>query len=153
MLDQLLNLVKGEAQNAVVDNPDVPNEHNEGIMQEAVSSITNELKNQAGGGGLQNLLQSLTGQGGSQGNSVVNNITGNFANNIMQKFGLNSSTAQSVASSVIPAVMGKLANKTNDANDSSFSLEGIASSLLGGNSAQGEGGGIMGAVKGLFGGK
>ena len=195
MLDQLLNLVKGEAQSAVVNNPDVPDEHNEGIMQEAVNSIKGGLQNELAGGGFQNVLKTLGGQGGGvQGNSIVNNITGNFANNIMQKFGLSSGRAQSVASSLIPSVMGKLINKTNDPSDSSFSLDSIFHSLTGGQTsgmnlggilqsvtggsldqnqdgkvdlsdvtsmigkaAQGQqggsGGGILGAVKGLFGGK
>ncbi|MGH2642516.1 MAG: hypothetical protein ACRDE2_01085 [Chitinophagaceae bacterium] len=195
MLDELLNLVKGEAQSAVVNNSDVPNENNEGIMQEAANSIKVGLQNELAGGGFQNVLKTLGGQSGTgQGNPIVNNITGNFANNIMQKFGLSSGTAQSVASSLIPSVMGKLVNKTNDPNDSSFSLDNIFHSLTGGQTsgmnlggmlksvtggsldqnqdgkvdlsdvtsmiskaAQGQqgssGGGILGAVKGLFGGK
>lgn len=194
MLDQLLNLVKGEAQNAVVNNADVPNENNEGVIQEAVSAISGGLKNELANGGFQNVLQTLGGQGGSvQNNSIVSNISGNFANNIMQKFGLSSSTAQSVASSLIPSVMGKLINKTNDPNDSSFSLDNIFHSLTGGQTSglnlsgvlqsvtggkldqnqdgkvdlsditsmvskaaggqqSGEGGGILGTLKGMFGG-
>lgn len=195
MLDQLLNLVKGEAQNAVVNNPDVPNENNEGVIQEAVNSIKDGLQNELANGGFQNVLKTLGGQAGNvQENSVVNSITGNFASNIIQKFGLSSGTAQSVASSLIPSVMGKLISKTNDPNDGSFSLENVFHSLTGGktsglnlggllqsvtsggldqnhdgkvnlsdvtsmisNAAQGQSsesdGGIMGAVKGLFGGK
>lgn len=149
MLDELLNLVKGEAQSAVVNNSAVPNEHNEGIMQEAVNSIKGGLQNELAGGGFQNVLKTLGGQdGGVQGNSIVNNITGNFANNIMQKFGLSSDTAQSVASSLIPSVMGKLINKTNDPNDSSFSLESIFHSLTGGQSSGMNLGGILQSVTG-----
>lgn len=136
MLDQLLNLVKGEAQNAVVNNAAVPNENNDGIIQEAVNSISGGLKNELANGGFQNVLKTLGGQAGTlQNNSIVSNITGNFANSITQKFGLSSSTAQSVASSLIPSVMGKLVNKTNDPNDSSFSLEGIFHSLTGGQTS------------------
>lgn len=136
MLDQLLNLVKEHSQDAVVNNPAVPNEHNEGIMQEAVSSITSGLKQELSNGGFQNVLKTLGGQGGgTDGNSIVSNISGNFMNSIMQKFGLNSQTAQSVASSVIPSVMGSLIHKTNDPGDSSLDLGGIFSSLTGGKTS------------------
>jgi len=136
MLDQLLNLVQENAQDTVVNNPAVPDEHNTGIMQEAVSSITDGLRKELSNGGFQNVLKTLGGHDGNpQENPVVNNISGDFMNNIMQKFGLNSQTAQSVASSLIPLVMGKLIHKTNDPNDSSFDLGSIFSNLTGGKTS------------------
>lgn len=202
MLDQLLSLVKENAQDAVANNPEVPSEHHEGIMQEAANSITGGLKQELANGGFQNVLKTLGGKAGTTGDpSIVNNISGNFMNSIMQKFGLKSQTAQSIAASVIPAVMGSLVKKTNDPNDSSFDLGGIFNSLTGGKASglnmgsilqsvtqggldknhdgsvnladltsmfsgsvqgqqdqpatgeQKDGGGIMGALKGMLGGK
>lgn len=146
MLDELLNLVKEHAQQAVVNNPQVPDAHNEGIMQEAVSSITGGLKDQLANGGFQQVLQTLGGQ--SSDSSVTDNICGKFMNGIMQKFGLSQETAQSVASSVIPAVMGSLVKKTNDPNDGSFDLNGIFNHLSGGQSSGLNLGGILKSVSG-----
>ncbi len=55
MLEQLLNLVKEQAGNAVVNNPAVPNEHNDGVIAEATSSITGGLQQELANGGLQNV--------------------------------------------------------------------------------------------------
>jgi len=149
MLDELLNLVKEHAGDAVVNNPAVPNEQNEGILQEAVSSITGGLKDQLAGGGIQNVLKTLGGQAAtSAGNPVVDNIAGNFVTNIVEKFGVNPQTAQSIASSVIPAVMGSLVKKTNDPNDSSFDLGGILSHLSGGKTSGVNIGGILQSLSG-----
>lgn len=149
MLEQLLNLVKENAGEAVVNNPAVPNEQNEGILQEAVSSITGGLKDQLAGGGAQDVLKTLGGQAGAAaGNPVVDNISEKFITNIVEKFGVNPQTAQSIASSVIPAVMGSLVNKTNDPNDSSFDLGGILSHLSGGKTSGLNLGGILQSLSG-----
>ncbi len=44
MFEQLMDLIKENSQEAVVSNPDVPNEHNEAVIQEAGNSITSTLQ-------------------------------------------------------------------------------------------------------------
>jgi hypothetical protein len=136
MEEQLLNLIKESAQDAVVNNPEVPNDKNEAVMQEAASSITGGLKQALAGGGFQDVLKTLGGKADATGaNPVVQNISGGFIDNLMKKFGLSSQTAQSIASSLIPMVIGKLVHKTNDPGDSNFSLGSIFGSLTGGKSS------------------
>lgn len=195
MLDQLMNLIKENSQDIVVNNPEVPDEQKEDIMREAATSISGGLQDELSNGNFKNVLKTLGGQedniqptapGESSGNSIVDKIKNIFMNNIMKKFGLSGSVASGIASSLIPLVMSKLIHKTKNPNDSSFSLEGIFNSLTGGktsgldlggilnkvkgsggdvdlndisglfsHAAKGEqeGGGLTGAVKGLFGGK
>lgn len=149
MLEQLLNLVKENAQDAVVNNPEVPNEQNEAIMQEAANSIKGGLQQELAGGGFQNVLKTLGGGGGSvENNPVVNNISGNFIENITKKFGINGGTAKTIAASLIPMVMGKLIHKTNDPNDNSFGLDDIFSSLTGGKTSGINLGGILSSITG-----
>lgn len=136
MEEQLLNLIKESAQDAVVNNPEVPNEKNDAVMQEAASSITGGLKQALAGGGFQDVLKTLGGKADASGdNPVVQNISGGFVDNLMKKFGLSGQSAQSIASSLIPMVMGKLAHKTNDPGDSQFDLGGIFSHLTGGKTS------------------
>jgi hypothetical protein len=136
MEEQLLNLIKESAQDVVVNNPEVPNDKNEAVMQEAASSITGGLKQALAGGGFQDVLKTLGGKADATGNNpVVQNISGGFIANLMQKFGLSSQTAQSIASSLIPMVMSKLVHKTNDPGDSNFSLGNIFGSLTGGKTS------------------
>lgn len=50
MLDQLIQMLQQQGQESVVNNAAVPNEHNNGVLQEASSSITNVLKNMVDNG-------------------------------------------------------------------------------------------------------
>jgi hypothetical protein len=138
MLDQLFNLVKQFGNDTVVNNPEVPNEHNNGVLAEATGTIAGGLQNMLSGGGLQGILSLFKGGGsggGSMGlmkNPVVNMMVGHFASKLMGKFGLNSGIAGNIAGSLIPNVLNGLISKTNDPNDNSFSIDGIIRSLSGG---------------------
>jgi hypothetical protein len=144
MLEQLMGLIKDHSQDAVVNNPAVPNQHNEGVQQEILSSIMGGLQNQAqgagAGGGLGALMGLLSGQGG-QGGSLMNNpIVGGIAQNaiggLMSKFGLSNSAAGGIISSVLPSVLGSMISKTSNPQDSSMDFGGILSGLMGGQQAQ-----------------
>ena len=142
MLDNLADLVKGLAGDAVVNNPDIPNEHNDAVVAEATHTVAGGLQNMVAGGGLQSIL-SLFGGGGQQSSSgglmnnpMVNMMVGHFASKLMSKFGLGSSQASSVSNNLIPSVISGLIDKTNDPNNSSFTLDNLLHSLTGGQSTQ-----------------
>ncbi len=144
MLDDILNLVKENAKDAVMNNPDVPEDKKEGVIQEAASSIFNGIKDEASGGGLQNLLSSFSGGGGGGAISgLIDKVKGSFVQNLVSKLGLDSGKASGIASMLIPLVMNKLFHKTADPADNSFSVDGILSAVSGDS-------GIIGKVKGLF---
>ena len=63
MLDQLVDLVKGFAGDAVVNNPDIPNEHNDAVVAEATNTVASGLQNMVSGGGLQNIISLFKGGG------------------------------------------------------------------------------------------
>ena len=71
MLEELFNLVKGSATDSVINNPDVPNEHNNEIVAEATNTVASGLRNMVAGGGLQNIISLFTnnpqGPAGEQG--------------------------------------------------------------------------------------
>ncbi|TAF76112.1 MAG: DUF937 domain-containing protein [Bacteroidetes bacterium] len=132
MLDQLLNLVKEHAGDAIVNNPAIPNQHNDEAINMASSSIFDALKGQASGGGIGNLISMFSGGGASaSSNPLVSGVVSNLASQYAQKFGISPAIANTVASSLIPMVMEKFVNKTNDPKDSSFDLNGIVGTLTG----------------------
>lgn len=141
MLEELFNLVRGTATESVVNNTDVPNEHNDAVIAEATNTVASGLRNMVAGGGLQNIL-SLFGNGGQQqsssllNNPIVNMMIGHFSGKLTNKFNLSGSQASSVANSLIPNVLNNLINKTNDPNNNSFSIEGLLNSITGGQSSQ-----------------
>ncbi|AFD05941.1 hypothetical protein [Solitalea canadensis] len=130
MLDNLLDLVKQYAGDAIVNNPDIPNDQNDAAIEATSSSIFSSLQSQASGGGLGNILNMFTGNAGSGGASA--GAIAGVAGSLMEKFGLDSTKAQGIAATLVPQVLNNLVSKTNDPNDSSFNLNGILGSLTGG---------------------
>lgn len=141
MLDNLFDMIKGLAGDAVIKNPDVPNEHNEAVVAEATNTVAGGLQNLAAGGGLQSIL-SLFGGGGQQGqsnimsNPIVSMMIGHFAKKLMGNYGLASNQANGVAANLIPNVISNLISKTNDPGNSTFTLDNLLNSLTGGQSTQ-----------------
>lgn len=167
MLEELLNLVKQSSQEAVVDNPEIPNEQNAAVMEEAGSSVVSTLQSMMAGGQASQVM-SLFGSNAQDvnNNAVTQNISGNFINNITQKLGISPKVAAGIAAVVIPMIISKLVKKTNDPSDSSFNVQDIFNKLSnngtsgmnitdilskfgGGSNAQassGGGGGLLGGL-------
>jgi hypothetical protein len=141
MLEELLNLVKGTATESVVNNADIPNENNNAVIAEATNTVASGLRNMVAGGGLQNILSLFSGGQQQDGksllsNPIVNMMVGHFAGKLMSKYNLQGNQASNVANNLIPNVISNLINKTNDPNNSSFSIEGLLNSITGGQSTQ-----------------
>ncbi len=159
MLENLINLVKEHAGDAIINNPAVPNEHNDAVIAEAGHTIENGLKNMIAQGKLNDVLSLFHNQAGISSNPAVQNISSSLIQNLTSKFGLNQSAANGIASSLIPNVLQSLVGKTNNPADNSFNLEGIISHLTNGQNLNGllnEAGGsnmmegLMQKVTGLF---
>src|SRR5882672_12784871 len=76
MLENLLQLVTQNAGDAITNNPQIPNEHNEAAVQDASSSIMDVLGSHlsSGGGGLAGVLSLLKGGGDLSSNPIVGQI-------------------------------------------------------------------------------
>ena len=59
----------------------------------------------------------------------MQNVSGNVIQDLMKKFNLDHGVASNIAGGLVPNVLQKLVNKTNDTNDSSFDIQGIFNSL------------------------
>lgn len=149
MLDNLLNLVKQSAGDAIANNPAIPNGKNEEVIAEASNSITGGLQRLLSGGGLKDVLKLFSGQDGEVENSnVTRQISGGLIQNLMDKFGLDNQSAGNVASSVVPGVLSNLVQKTNDSNDNSFDIQSLFNSLSGGKTAGINLQGLLSKIKG-----
>ncbi len=138
MLEQLLSLIKENAHEGIVQNPQVPNEHNEEVMNTLMSSITGGIQNEAQAGNLQGIMGLLSGKevnsssNGIMDNPVVGSIAKNAIASIMQKFGLNNSAASGIVASVLPGVLRSVISKVSNPNDSSIDFNSVLGSLMGG---------------------
>lgn len=170
MLENLLDLVKGNAGDAIINNPAIPNEQNDVAVALASNSIFDTLKSAVAGGNLSNVIGMFSGDASNAGNNPLAGIMQNdMVQNLMHKFGIDESQAANIARGLLPNVLQNLVHKTNDPNDSSINIQSIVSSLTG-NAGGGfdvnsllnqftdnkqqdnhSGGGIMDSLKGLFG--
>ena len=140
MLEQLMGLIQDNSQDAIVNNPAIPNQHNEDAMQTIMQSVVGGLKNEAQGGNLGGLMGLLSGQAGNGGNLMNNPIVAGIAQNaiggLMQKFGLSNGAAGNIIAQVLPGVLGSMISKTSNPNDNSMDFGSIIGGLLGGQQAQ-----------------
>ncbi|MCC6817978.1 MAG: hypothetical protein IT245_03685 [Bacteroidia bacterium] len=146
MFENLLKLVQENAGDAIINNPSVPNERNDEAVGLASEGIMDHLKQLGSGGGLNSIMDMFKG-GNVSSNPEIANIAGGVAGKLMDKLGLDASQAQGIVSKLVPQVMEKFVNKTNDPNDNSFDLQDIISSVSGNGGGIGD---ILGKVKGLF---
>jgi len=138
MLKELIDLVKQQAQQPVINNAAVPNEYNNAVVAEASNTVASGLRNIVAGGGLQSLLALFTGGGRDKksllSNPIVSMMMGHFAGKLINKYRLDSSQANNISGTLIPDVIGTLINKTNDSSNNTFSLEKLLASITGGKS-------------------
>jgi len=122
MIDQFMQLVRQYGQESVVQNPGIPDEHNEGVLDEAGNTLMSSFERLAQSGKVNDVLASPE-------HPEVKNIESDFASNIIKKFGINNQVAASVASALIPAIIagaGKMAKSYG------IDLQSILGSPLGG---------------------
>ena len=141
MLEQLLDLVKNFGQDAVVNNPEIPNEQNQEVMADATKTITSGLQNVVAGGGLENILDLFKG-GGQSGvggvagllkNPIVTMMVGHFISKLVGKYNMSPASASTVANNLIPNVLNGVITETNNPANPGFTLDGLIGSLTGGN--------------------
>jgi len=169
MLENLNEMVRENVQESVVNNTAIPNEQNEAVIQAASGSIFDTLKEQVSSGNIGALTDIFNGNK-AEGTQVAEQASGNFIDKL-SCLGINADTAKSLAASIIPGLIAKFTQKTNDPNDSSFNIKDVLGSLggddgkfdvsdvigmfNGGGQAQqpgqAGGGGIMDKLKGMFG--
>jgi len=135
MFEQLTQLIQQSGLQSVINNPEVPNEHNDAVIAEAQNSILSTFGQLNANGETQQVNEALA----SADHPVTQNIQQNFAGNIMEKFGINSATATSIAATLIPTVLNAIKGGGGASGASGgFNIQDILSSL-GGNSGFGSG--------------
>lgn len=149
MLDQLFNIVKQFGEDAVVKNPEVPNEYNKEVMADATSTITSGFQNMIAGGGFQDILDLFKGGGNNNNNSgggiggllknpIVTMMVGYFISKLVSKYKMSPSAASGVANNLIPSSIDNLIQQTKDPNNENVTLDNLVNSIIGKGAQQEE---------------
>lgn len=139
MLEVLLDLVKDHAQDAVVNNTDIPNDHNDATISATAYGILNFLKEKAQSGDMTDLLAMVQSAGAnpSQSNilsqlnsgNMLQGLVGRVAKEIAEKVGIPESVASAAASKMIPNIFSQFVKKVADPQDSSLSIDSVAKAI------------------------
>ena len=132
MLNELFKLVTAESGEQIINNPQIPNDKNETAVKTTTDSILDSLKGEISSGNGAGVLNLLGGKSEVQGNPLIGNLTNNVTGSLMDKLGIYSPVAKQIAGALVPVILGKLVNKTNDPGDNDFNLNSIFGSLTGG---------------------
>ncbi|HEY0678131.1 MAG TPA: DUF937 domain-containing protein [Chitinophagaceae bacterium] len=135
MIENLINLIRQNAGDAITNNPAIPNERNEEAVKETGNSILSSLQGALSGGNIKDVIGMFTNGTASDNNPVVRQASGNLMDKLKQQFGLNTDQAAGIAGTVVPNVMNQLAQKTADPNDKSFDVQDIFNQLSGGKTS------------------
>jgi hypothetical protein len=145
MIEQLTELVKQFGGESVVNNPAVPNEQNDAVMQDAGGNILSGLKDIVSGGNFGDIAGMLTGKTPiDMNNPVVKELSGKVIGSLGSKFGLSPEAAGSVAGGLIPQVLNGLVNKAKNPSQPGFNPTDLIGAISGGNATSS--GGLMDAV-------
>jgi hypothetical protein len=147
MLKELFELVRANAAEPVINNPEIPNEKNDEVVAEATNTVASGLRNIVAGGGVQSLVSLLSNGNNDKksllSNPIVSMMMGHFAGKLMNKYNLNNNQANNLSGNLIPGILSSLINKTNDPNDQQFSLEKILGSITGNKNGFQQAGGLQ----------
>jgi hypothetical protein len=140
MFEELLNLVKGHSQEAIVNNQDVPNEHNEAVQTEATNSIMSTLQGMLGGGGngaaqVLNMFSQSNAGADISNHPVAQSMSSNLVGTLMNKFGIGGNQAGGIASMLLPMVLSKLVGGGSNSNTGGLNVQSIFNSLSGGGTS------------------
>lgn len=143
MLDNVLDLLKGYAKDAIVNNQDIPSDKQNSAIETVVGAFSGELKDKLLSGGIGELTNLFSG-GRTSGSSLISGLQNTVADALTQKVGLSTAISKMIAENVVPAIITSISGKVNDP-DNGFSIDTLLSSL-----GDDQKNGLMEKLKGLF---
>lgn len=147
MINQLLDLVKGQVAKTIGGIDGIPAGKGPAVVETTTDSILGGLKKNASLDSIGALLG-----GGGAGNTLVKSLASSVAGALTSKLKLSPALAKTIATTVVPAVVSLLQKKVGDKNEPGFNLESILGNLAGGGkSASGGLGSLLGGLGGLLG--
>ena len=135
MLDQILALVNQFGQSTIVENADVPNQHNEAALGLTANAIMTGLKGAVAQGALPQLLGMMGNTHELTKSPVVQSIIQSLTKEFTSKLSLSADKAGGVAANTVQQVLSGFLGKMSASGGTD--LVAMAQSFLAGQSANG----------------
>jgi hypothetical protein len=130
MFEKLHQLVKNNAEKAVIINKEIPAIYRESVITEASSTIIDVLKNHIESGRLKDLV-SFFQLSGVYNNPLVSSMVNKYANKLNKYYAITPNTAYKIAEELIPAVMIQLVQQSKSKQNKEFDIAVMFSQLNG----------------------
>lgn len=136
MLENIINLVKEHAGEAITNNPLIPADKKEMAVQTAGMSIIGGLKQVASEGGIKDIMHLFSGKDMNiMDNPVVGKVGSMFSSDMSSSLGLGAEQAGIIGASLLPKVFTSMITKANDPNDSSIDMQSLFNDLSDGKTS------------------
>ncbi len=135
MMNNLLDLVKEKASEAVSTLKDVPAGKQESIVKQTVSSVEDGMKAYLGTGNISDFTSLMGGKNRIEGNPVTDMLNKKLTSDLGSKIGLDSNQSGSIAAAIIPAVLKGIVQKFGSGNDGEMDINKVIGELTGGKVA------------------
>src|SRR5690606_15100325 len=109
MIDQLMNLVRNNAGDTVINNPAIPNDKNDEVVRDVSNNISEGLKEETDRGNMQSIMDlfNSSDESSMMKNPAVGGIMSKVTASLSSKFGVSPQIAQQIASTLLPKVMSQ----------------------------------------------
>jgi hypothetical protein len=131
MIEQILNLVRENAQELIVNNQAIPNEQNESAIALVADTLLGGIKQMAADpSAIAGIL------GGEKGSGLMDRVVSSAVQRMSSELNLSSDTANSVISQLLPKVMASFGSKLADPLNNEITINGLLQQLVGATGGQ-----------------
>lgn len=146
MLDNIISLVKEQVTKTITESNAISDDKKDAAIDATTSGILNGLKSEINPSNISSIMGLFNNESAASESALSESVQKSVVSALSSKIGLDSGTANSIATAIIPALLSLFAKKSNDPNDS-FSIESVLHSLAGSSGS----GGILGKIGKMFG--
>ena len=118
MIDSILNALKGEVGNQIIEKANIPSDKLDDVMSVIGDSAKSEVMSQMTSGGLSTMMNLFSNNSNSNSaNQLQSNIQNSIVSGLIQKLGLSDGVANTISQIVVPALIGLITNNNNKTPD------------------------------------
>lgn len=144
MMDKIKSIVREFSEDAIVNNPVIPNDKNETAIDTTAASLVEHIKGEASMGNVNSLIDIFRKDDDPALNPSVSRVSTGVAGDLAKKLGIDNAAAMGVVNKIIPPIINEIRSKAKDPNDKEFNVQTLMNSF-------GKGGNLMNSVKNMFG--